>query len=1030
MGHSPGNALPSDEARRWMRPVAMAAALSMGLSPLAVHAQAPNAPSTQAASTGDTDSVWLNMPNTDLEAVVRAIGQYTGRAFVIDPRVKGTLTLVTEHAVTKRQAYELLLSALRLQGFTVVESGNVARILPEADAKLQGSRVIAPPAQAPRGDQVVTQVFRLQYESVTNLVPILRPLIPPNNTISAYPANNSLVITDYADNLRRIQDIISVLDTSLGAEPEIIALKHGLAVEIGTIANRILDEGARAAGQATDAGQRVQVLAEPRTNSLIVRAASPARLDLAKKIIDQLDQPSTTPGNINVVYLRNAEATKLAPLLRAIVAGDPSYVPSTDSSGGLSAASGLSGQGGAGSSGQTISATGSGGGGGNQALGGLIQADASTNSLIITAPPPLYRSLRTTIEKLDVRRAQVMIETLIVEVSTDKAAELGVQFQALGGLRSGEGNNTHVIGGTNFGGGGQNIIGAAQNLGGLGGGLNVGVIRGTITIPGIGEVTNLGFLARALESSASANVLSRPNIQVLDNEEAKFLVGQNVPFITGSFTQGQSSGATNPFQTFERRDVGLQLRVKPQVSEGGAVKLAIYVEISSVQPGSASGQLITNKRSFESSVIVEDGNFVVLSGLIEDKGNDGVSKVPLLGDIPVLGALFRYENRSRTKTNTMVFLKPNVIRDEQASSSLAADRYDFIRQKLATTGQRNSLIFRHYESDGLPPLPPPSPSPAPTPEPAAPIQTAPSNKESDGTGPSSSAADPTATVAVLTAQGLQTPAEPTTEPAPAALVKAATTLSYAPPQPLAPPKPAALARPVDISLPEPSAPPAPEPVAPPANTTTAPEPLPPGPVAMDATPKAPKASNAAPPAEPAIPSPTPAAPVDPAALQPTKHAASKPTPASSAAQTPVTSTPAQATAAQTPATLAAPKASAEQRASTPPQSVEAPSAKASAPVVAMAAAPPSAAPAKDGPQLIQVANVPSIVKGRQLQRQLGAAGLDAYWESVRERSPEAPDQPPKDVVRVRVWADGAAQNIAEVLATLKQLGFEPVLVQP
>jgi len=821
MGHSPRRTLPSNEARRWMRPVAMAVALSMGLSPLAAHAQTASASSAQAASTGDTDSVWLNMPNTDLEAVVRAIGQYTGRAFVIDPRVKGTLTLVTEHAVTKRQAYELLLSALRLQGFTVVESGNVARILPEADAKLQGSRVIAPPAQAPRGDQVVTQVFRLQYESVTNLVPILRPLIPPNNTISAYPANNSLVITDYADNLRRIQDIISVLDTSLGAEPEIIALKHGLAVEIGTIANRILDEGARAAGQATDAGQRVQVLAEPRTNSLIVRAASPARLDLAKKIIDQLDQPSTTPGNINVVYLRNAEATKLAPLLRAIVAGDPSYVPSADSSGGLSAASG---QVSAGSAGQTISATTSGGGGGgNQALGGLIQADASTNSLIITAPPPLYRSLRTTIEKLDVRRAQVMIETLIVEVSTDKAAELGVQFQALGGLRSGEGNNTHVIGGTNFGGGGQNIIGAAQNLGSLGGGLNVGVIRGTITIPGIGEVTNLGFLARALESSASANVLSRPNIQVLDNEEAKFLVGQNVPFITGSFTQGQSSGATNPFQTFERRDVGLQLRVKPQVSEGGAVKLAIYVEISSVQPGSASGQLITNKRSFESSVIVEDGNFVVLSGLIEDKGNDGVSKVPLLGDIPILGALFRYENRSRTKTNTMVFLKPNVIRDEHASSSLAADRYDFIRQKLATTGQRNSLIFRHYESDGLPPLPPPSPTPAPTPaptpEPAAPSDTAPSNKESDDIGPSSSAADPTAAVAVLTAQGLQTPAEPATEPAPAAPVKAATTPSYAPPEPLAPPKPTAIARPVDISLPEPSAPPAAEPVALPANTT-------------------------------------------------------------------------------------------------------------------------------------------------------------------------------------------------------------------
>jgi len=839
-----------------MRPVAWAVVATLALPGLP-WAQAPRS-NTQAQSAKtqvEDDAVWLNMPNTDLEAVVRAIGQFTDRSFVIDPRVKGTLNLVTEHPVTKAQAYELLLSALRLQGFTVVESGSVARVLPEADAKLQGSRVIAPPVKPPRGDQLVTQIFQLHYESASSLVPILRPLIPPNNTISAYPANNSLIITDYADNLRRIQDIISVIDTPVGAHPEIIPLKHGLAVEIGAIANRVLDESARAAGQAVDAGQRVQVLAEPRTNSLIVRAASPARLNLAKQLIRQLDQPSTTPGNINVVYLRNAEATKLAPLLRAIISSDPSFTPADTSGSGLSA--GASGQGGQAAT-NVITASGSSGSSGGGGLSGLIQADAATNSLIITAPAPLYQSLRNTIEKLDVRRAQVMIETLIVEVSSDKAAELGVQFQALGGFRESEGNNTNVIGGTNFGGAGQNIIGAAADISSLGSGMNVGVIRGTVNIPGIGEVTNLGFLARALEANANANVLSRPNIQVLDNEEAKFLVGQNVPFITGSFTQGQATGATNPFQTFERRDVGLQLRVKPQVSEGGVVKLAIYIEISSVQPGSLGGQLITNKRSFESSVIVEDGNFVVLSGLIEDKGNDGVSKVPLLGDIPVLGALFRYENRSRTKTNTMVFLKPNVIRDEQASSTLAADRYDFIRNELARSGRANNLIFRDFQSGGLPERAPqnapsavpPTPTRSNAPENARVLTAQPPSTppiETTPARPESVAPEPKA----IRAEDLPLPhAEPPEPmPEPETLLE----VTAVPPEPVAPPVQLPPA-PVIIAAPEPAPrAPAPEPIP-----ETQALPLPPVVVNPVVAKAAPSAVASAPVSAPAVAAPTPA----------------------------------------------------------------------------------------------------------------------------------------------------------------------------
>ena len=861
----------------------------------------PNA-AANASKPGD-ETVMLNFVSADLEAVVRAIGQFTNRTFVIDPRVKGTINLVTERPVTKQQAYEQLLSALRLQGFTIVESGQpggVARILPEADAKLQGGRVVAPEQGAPRGDQIVTQVFRLQFESATNMVPVLRPLIAPNNTISAVGANNSLVITDYADNLRRLQRIIEALDSPSTAEAELITLTHGLASEIAAIANRAIDESARAAGQATDGGQRVQVLAETRTNTLILRASSPARRDLAKQLIQRLDQPSVTPGNINVVYLRNAEATKLAPLLRAIVAADPSFVPQTGG-GGLSPAPAAGGQGGGLNTAQTTQAqpslnvsTGGGGGAGGASggLAGMIQPDAATNSLIITAPEPLYRNLRATIEKLDVRRAQVVIESLIVEVTADKTAEFGVQWQALGGFNANNSNDTSVIGGTNFGarGGGTNIIDAAQNLGSLGAGLNIGVIRGSVTLPGIGTITNLGFLARALETVANANVLSRPNIQTLDNEEAKFLVGQNVPFQTGSFTSG-TAGATNPFQTFERKDIGTQLRVKPQVSEGGAVKMAIYLEVSSIAPTTVQGQIVTNKRSFESNVLVEDGNFVVLSGLIEDRANDGDSRVPVLGSIPLIGWLFRYETRQRTKTNTMIFLRPYVVRDEATSSALALDRYDYMRAQLATAQKPDNLIFHGFEGRDLPP--PPAVRP-PTPPATAPLLNAP----------------------------------PPPEPAP-------------PPAPIITPVP-----------------------APPPLSSLPVDPPPPGTATLRAEPVLPPA-----------PAPMAAAP---------------------AANNPDQRPGASATAAPTPAPA----------------------------TTGAFVATPGAPPPRRGTQLIQVASVTDVAKGRDLQRQLRAAGFDAYWESV-----PAPDNK-GELVRVRVAVDRASQNVATTMTELQKRGFQPVLVNP
>ena len=755
-------------------------------------------------SQGREDAVLLNFVNADIDAVVRAIGQYTGRTFVIDPRVKGTLSLSTERPVTRQQAYDQLLTALRLQGFTIVQTGNVARVVPEADAKLQGGAVVIPKGSPPSGDQLVTQVFRLQYESATAMVPILRPLIAPNNTISAYPQNNTLVITDYADNLRRIQRIIESIDTPATSDVEIIPVKNGLALEIATVVNRVLDEGARAAGQATDAGQRISLLAEPRTNSIIIRAPSPQRLQLAKSLIAQLDKPALTPGNINVIHLRNAEAIRLAPLLRAIIGADPSFVPQGSGGSGLSPSTAL-GPGSSPQPGTTLGAPGGtapgigqsiGGGsgaGGTGGLAGMIQADPATNSLIITAPEPLYRNIRAIVDKLDMRRAQVVIESLIVEVTADKATEFGIQWQALGGI---DNSDTSVIGGTNFGVGGSNIINAAQNIGLLGQGLNLGVVNGRINIPGIGEVLNLAFLARALATSADANILSTPTIQTLDNEEAKFLVGQNIPLITGSFTQ-TGGAATNPFQTFERKDIGLQLRVKPQVSEGGVVRLAIYQELSSIQNTltAAQGGIITNKRSFESSVLVEDGNIVVLGGLIEDRVDNSKNSVPVLGDIPFVGGLFRYENRGRRKTNLLVFLRPYVVRDESTSSSLALDRYDYIRGQVTAGTLPDTFVFRDLQGRQLPPTPPVPPTmrrhleggttaPAPTP-----------------------AAEPAPLPPVV-------PPEPRPAPAPVAPTSAAPAPPVASP-PAAPPPvaPPPVASPPVASPPVASPPPAPPPVA-------------------------------------------------------------------------------------------------------------------------------------------------------------------------------------------------------------------------
>ena len=641
--------------------------------------------------------VTLNFANAEIEAVARAMANITGRTVVVDPRVKGTLTLNTETPIAPSAAYNLFLAALRLQGYTVVQSAGLDKVVPEADAKLQSSTVSAGPVTATT-NQIVTQIFRLNFENANNLVPVLRPLISPNNTINVNPGTNSLVITDYADNQQRIARIIAALDISSAANVEIFPLKHALASDLAPLVLRLVEPGTPVGapqGQA-DSAHKVSLLAEPRSNALILRTANPAQTTLVKSLIERLDQPSVSSngdgGNIYVVYLKNAEATKLAVTLRAALSSDSRL-------GGASTSAAPA----AGTTLTSAVAGGAGAGAAQPTTGGQIQADPATNSLIISAPEPQYRQLRAVIDKLDTRRAQVFVESLIAEVNASKAAEFGIQWQgAIGKV----GDASVGLLGTNFGTGGSNIVNLSSQAGGAvlpGKGLNVGVATQN------SGIYVLGFLARMLETSGDGNVLSTPNLLTLDNEEAKIVIGQNVPFVTGQYTNtGSTTGTVNPFQTIERKDVGLTLRVKPQVSENGTIKMTIYQEVSSIdKTESNSAGLITNKRSIETNVLVNDGGIVVLGGLLQDEYTGNQEKVPGLADIPLIGNLFKSEARGRKKTNLMVFLRPVVVRDAATSDALSSSRYDMMRSTQSAAQPAPSVVLPINESAQLPPLPVP-----------------------------------------------------------------------------------------------------------------------------------------------------------------------------------------------------------------------------------------------------------------------------------------------------------------------------------
>ena len=648
----------------------------------------------------------LSFNNADVEAVISTVARATNRTIVVDPKVRGKISLSSSQALTPDQAIDSLSTALRMNGFALVNTAGGYRVVTEADAKLQSSQTYTSTTGV-TGDQIITRVFQLNFESAANVVAIIRPLVSPNNTINALPGNNSILVTDYASNIGRIEKIIQSVDNPTSTKVETIALKNAQASKVASLVNRALETSVP---QGSDPMSKPTILADPRTNSLIIRGGNAERLAQIRRLAAQLDA-SKNVGNIYVVPLKNSEAAKLAITLRALVAADSSSADSTNinpqgnanlnaqvpnqgainpmTAVGMNSSNPLGGGPSAAASSALTSSS-------APSTGGVIQADPNTNSLIITATEPVYKDLLRVIEQLDRRRAQVYIESMIVELTAANAAELGVQWQALNSANT-------AYGGTNFNGppssGNTNIFGASAAINSA-----LGTAAAGAAVPAlglglnIGSITNFGSnlafssLLRAVSTISGANVLSTPNLMTLDNEEARIIVGQNIPIVTGSYAQTGSTATVTPFQTYTRQDVGLTLRVRPQVSENGTVKLQIFQEVSSIQDASSTTGIILNKRNVESNVIVEDGQIIVLGGLIGDNYTDGSSKIPLLGDLPLIGGLFRYDNKSRTRTNLMVFIRPSVLRNNEQNNIFSNNKLDDLEEKRKTFVQAPMLL--------------------------------------------------------------------------------------------------------------------------------------------------------------------------------------------------------------------------------------------------------------------------------------------------------------------------------------------------
>ena len=636
----------------------------------------------------------FNFNNANIRAVIRTVAELTGKNFLIDPRVQGKVTIISTTPVSVKAAYQIFVSALKAQGFTAVAGpGGVIKVLPQANAR-QSAPVSGYWPHG--GDQLVTQIIPIAEGQAAQVMPLLRPLMSSAGILSVYAPTNTLIVTDDADNIRRLLRIVYGIEAQMRAPIAIVPVRYASAVDIANLLVRLGEaQLPNAAGTPSGNYSPVYIVPDTRTNSLLVRTASAKKRRFIEALVRRLDARGASGGTTHVVYLKNARASKIAKILRGLLQGEAKGVGK--SQGGpimpVSAPGVPPGQPMARSrvSARAIKAS-------------LVQADPSINALIINAPNAVYDSLRAVISKLDIRRAQVFVKALIAEVTVDNSAELGVQWAGAAPAGSG------AVGGiTNFPLTGSGIVSTAASPSSLANdaGLALGFISGTVKLAGGQTVVGLSAFARALQSVSGVNVLSTPDLLTLDNTEAKIMVGQNVPFITGSYSTAGTVGTVgvNPFQTVERKNVGLTLKIKPQITAGNNIKMQIYENVSSIAPNlSGAIDLITNKRELKTTVIVANGKTIVLGGLISDEVENNWQGVPLLDDIPWIGNLFRYRQRVKKKTNLMVFLKPVIVRDSEQSEGFTASRYAMIQAEEDAVRFSQSVILPNYHQPHLAPL--------------------------------------------------------------------------------------------------------------------------------------------------------------------------------------------------------------------------------------------------------------------------------------------------------------------------------------
>ncbi|BDX20630.1 type II secretion system secretin GspD [Halopseudomonas aestusnigri] len=638
--------------------LALALALSLGVVGSPVLAQS----ATETAER-DQDLV-LNLRDADINGLIEIVSQETGINFIVDPRVRGQVNVVSGQPIRREELYDLFLGVLKSQGFAAVRgSDGMVRIVPEVQAK--ENEVAGLTGDTP-GDEYITEVITVNNMDAGQLVRILRPLVPKGGHLAAAAASNSLVIADTAANVRRIQALIARMDRESTEDFEVLPLEYASALDVVRIV-----QGLDSNAPAEEFTRGPKLIADERTNSVILRGDPEARATL-RSVVRRLDVEGDQ-GNTQVHYLRYAKAEEVAEVLRGIAEGrERNQSGTTSTSSGNTTASNTAEQ--------------------NRVR---IEAHESTNAVVIYGPAELSRELSSIIRQLDIRRAQVLVEAVIAEVSYDRAKELGVQW--------GFGSEDSGVGIINFNRNGNSIVDLAAGVNAflegdvssppsLGSGLSLG---------GIGSIgsTQIALLVNALQGDTASNILSTPSLLTLDNEEAEIVVGQNVPFIVGRSVEDSGQA----FDTIQREDVGIKLKIRPQINEGNAVRLEIAQEVSQIAPGtSGAADIITNKRSLTTHVMVDDNQMIVLGGLIDDQMVETADKVPGLGDIPGLGRLFRYDTASLQKRNLMVFLRPVIVRDSAVAESLTHAKYSYIRDRQVAEQNRHG---RMDVGEGVPVLP-------------------------------------------------------------------------------------------------------------------------------------------------------------------------------------------------------------------------------------------------------------------------------------------------------------------------------------